>query len=114
MIISLLLAILLPLFSALRPLTGLLSQNIAYALDKDHSKTTSVRITVENLEKRFPIETFSIALTSTVIGISIYILLPFSLFSENITLFVLIFFGLLIGMMIGVMMILVNFSYFFE
>lgn len=54
------------------------------------------------------------AFTSTLIGLLIYIFLPLSLFSENITLFVLIFFGLLLGMLIGLMMVLMNFSYFFE
>lgn len=113
-VISLLLAFGLPMFSVLRPLMGLLGNNIASALDKDHSLSSSVRVTVENLEKRFPIETFSIALVSSAIGVSIYILMPLSLFTGSVTLFVIIFFGLLIGLMVGLMMILVNFSYFFE
>lgn len=112
--ISVALAIFIPVFSALRPLIGLLQQNIAFALDKDHSKTTSVKVSIENTEKRFPIERFTLALTSTIIGIIIYIFLPMSLFAMDITLFVLIFFGLLVSMLVGLMMILVNFSYLFE
>lgn len=113
-IISVLIALVIPILSVIKPVLGLLQQNISFALDKDHMKTSSLKISVINTKKRFPWESFSLALNSTVIGLLIYIFLPMSLLSFNISLFVIIFFGLLLAMLFSVMMLLTNFSYILE
>lgn len=112
--VSVLIAILLPLYSTLSPLSGLLVKSISGELDKDRSKASSVRVTIENLGKKFPWSVFNIALGSTIVAFTIYIFLPLGLISGNLTLIIVVFFGLLLAMLVGVMLILLNFSYFFE
>ena len=113
-ITAIFLAILIPVISSLLPILTLLKKNISLALDKDHSKTSSLKITVKDQSEKFPWTSFLIAVGSTLIGISIYFFLPLALLSGTVTLFVLIFFGLLLCLLLGLMMVLINFTYLFE
>ena len=53
-------------------------------------------------------------MASIIIGIIIYLGLPYSLLTLNISILVLIFFGLLTALLVGLMMIFVNFTYLIE
>lgn len=111
---TIVIATLLPLISMMMPAVTLLEKNISESLDKDRSKTQSVQVKVSNEDEEFPWATFTISLASVVIGIAIYLGLPYSLLTMNISFLILMFFGLLAGMLIGLMLIFVNFSYVIE
>jgi ABC-type lipoprotein release transport system permease subunit len=112
--ISALVAILIPFASSIYPMLDLMYQNIAFSLDKDHSKTSSVRVTIENTHDAFPWTIFSLALFSALNGIFIQVFLPISMASLNITMFFTVFFFLLGSLLFGLLFLFLNFSYLYE
>lgn len=112
--ISLAIGLAIPLLSALIPMVNLMMNNIAWSLDKEHSKTSSLKVYVENKEEAFPWTMVIVALFSAGFGIFIQIFLPLSLASLNISLFIIVFFVLLISLLVGLLLIMLNFSYIIE
>ena len=112
--ISVLIAVLIPLVSALGPMINLMRNNIAYSLDKEHSKTTSVKVSLDAGENAFPWTSVIVAMFSACLAIFIQIFLPLSMASLNITLFLIVFFVLLVCLLVGLLLIFINFSYLIE
>ena len=73
-----------------------------------------VKIKKNDNGKRFGWTQFFAATFSILQGLVIFYYLPTSMLSLNISLFVYIFFGLLAGLITGILMILTNFSYLIE
>lgn len=103
-----------PLFSAVVPIFTLMRQNVAFALDKEHSKTSAIKVNIKTEGNNFDWGSFNTALVSIIVGVCIYFLLPLSLLSLNITLLVFIFFGLLGCMLVGLTILNLNFTYLIE
>lgn len=114
---SIFIALSTPLLASILPIKDLLGKSITTSLDKDRSKTVSIQVKLNNnsnAKKYFDKPKFFVALCSITIGVSIYFLVPYSMLTMEINMFILVFFSLLSGVMIGVLMIFINFSYLFE
>lgn len=112
--VSLLLALLIPFFSAVAPMLSLMYENIAWSLDKDHSKTLSVKVSIESQHDKFPWTIFMVSVFSAALGIFIQVLLPLSMASLNVTIFIIVFFALMGCILFGLLLIFLNFSYLYE
>ena len=108
------LGILIPLFSSIFPIRNALGQTLSIALDVNRSKSTAVKITIDIEGKGFPWGRFSFAILASLFGISIYYFLPLSLLSFNFALLINIFFWILIGMLVGMILLSLNVQYLLE
>ncbi len=108
------LGFLIPIFSSYVPIREALKQNLQTALDATHSKTTAVKIVIDVEGKGFPWGRISFSLIASVFGVSIYYLLPLSLLSFNLGLVIAIFFWILIGLLLGLVILSLNIQHLME
>jgi ABC-type antimicrobial peptide transport system permease subunit len=111
---AVMMAVSIPLISALAPMISLMFKNIADSLDKERSKTAAMSVQLNNDKKAFPWTVFFLAIFSTLIGVVIYVFLPMSMASFNVSHFLSVFFLLLTCLLAGTLMIFQNFSYVVE
>lgn len=106
--------LLIPLFSSIFPIRVALSQTLNLALDVNRSKSQAVKITIDTEEGGVPWGRLQFALITSMFGISIYYFLPLSLLSFNMGLMITIFFWILIGLLIGLIILSMNVQYLME
>jgi hypothetical protein len=113
---SILIAMIIPQISSVLPIRDLLKGKIVDDLDKQRPKTSNLQIKIKQNDhgQRFGWTQFFAATFSILQGLVIFYFLPTAMLSLNISLFVYIFFGLLAGLITGILMILTNFSYLIE
>ena len=105
---ALCIGIIIPLLSSLAPLKVVLSKNLTEALDYSHSKTKAAYVKIMRAQDfdRKPYIIFG--LIAVGYGLSIYYFLPLALISLNFGLLLSIFFLILIGMFIGMVLLALN------
>ena len=111
---ALFVGILIPLLSSIIPIRRALSANLNDALDVNRGKTPGVLITfIDNRTKDLvPYMLFgSVAVT---FGISIYYGLPVAMLKLNFGLLLTIFFVILMGLLLGLVLIAINLQSFLE
>jgi ABC-type antimicrobial peptide transport system permease subunit len=98
-----------PIFSSIVPLQVVLGKNLNDALDYQHSKVKSqfVKIIKSNSFDRMPYVVFGAL--SVFYGMSIYYFFPLALLSFNFQLLLTIFFVILLGILLGLTLIAINF-----
>ena len=104
------LGLLIPLVSSLVPIRIALSKNLNDSLDANRSKTKGTIVTIT--ESNRP-ELFSYLLYGSIgviAGIAIYYLLPLAVLNFNLGLILEIFFFILLGMILGLTLISLNFQ----
>ncbi|KAL4504054.1 hypothetical protein ABPG72_022684 [Tetrahymena utriculariae] len=112
--LCLFLGLFIPIASSIIPIKSALSNSLSFALDKDRSKSSAVKITVDIDGKSINWGQISFGLLCSLFGFSIYYLLPLSLFTLDMSILVTIFFFILIGLLVGLILVSINFSYLFE
>ncbi|EAR92340.1 efflux ABC transporter, permease domain protein (macronuclear) [Tetrahymena thermophila SB210] len=112
--LCLFLGLFIPLASSIIPIKSALSNSLSFALDKDRSKSSAVKITVDLDGKNTNWGQISFGLLCSLFGFSIYYLLPLSLFTLDMSMLITIFFFILIGLLVGLILVSINFSYLFE
>lgn len=101
--------LLVPCFAAVLPIRKALTSNLRDALDVSRSKVTAVQVTVErSTDGRPPAFIVTGGLTLTTFGFMIYYLFPRALLELDLPLLLYIFFGLLIGMLLGLAILSLN------
>lgn len=101
--------LLIPFISAILPIQEALSKNLNEALDYTRSKTKGVIISIVKSENQHTAIILVLGTVSVVYGIAIYIYLPQSMLQLNLGLMLLIFFMILIGLLLGLVLIALNF-----
>lgn len=111
-----LLGIVVPIFSAILPIRSALGKNLHDSLDTRKSKTVAVKIEIERFDptSSFSWSTVGIGLSLAVLGGSIYYSVPLALLSMNISLLLNVFFFLLVAMLLGLVMLSLNFQSILE
>ncbi|KAL4473742.1 hypothetical protein ABPG74_022606 [Tetrahymena malaccensis] len=112
--LCLFLGLFIPIASSIIPIKSALSNSLSFALDKDRSKSSAVKITVDIDGKSTNWGQISFGLLCSLFGFSIYYLLPLSLFTLDMSMLITIFFFILIGLLVGLILVSINFSYLFE
>ena len=103
------LGIFIPVIASILPIRAALGQNVHDSLDTSHSKTQAVKVTIERSEdNRIPWTIIVIGGVMAGFGFLIYYLFPLALLSFNLTLLLYIFFGLILGMLLGLVMLSLN------
>jgi len=107
-IYALAIGLIIPLISSLYPMKVVLSKNLTEALDYSHSKTKAVFVKIVRARdfNRMPYIIFGII--SVAYGMSIYYFLPLAMISLNFSLLLTIFFLILIGMFVGMVLLALN------
>ena len=104
-----------PVVAALAPIKTALDVSLVSALQVNRSKQTAVKVTLERSEDGA--FSWPMIVTGSVIagfGFVVYYLLPLALLSFNLTLLLNIFFALLIGMLLGLALLALNFQHIIE
>ncbi|KAA6390565.1 MAG: putative DUF214 family protein [Streblomastix strix] len=114
-IISILVSLGISIIASIFPIRTALSQNLHDSVDVSHAKGASVKVTIERSEalKR----PWSMLLSGVIlagIGAGVYVLLPTSLISGQTQLLAFVLFALLLMILIGLVMLAVNFEFVFE
>ena len=81
------------------PILDLLKGGIVNDLDKTRAKTSSIQVKFEsqNIYQKFNWKLFILSCISVLIGISLFYAVPLSMLTMNISIIVIVFFGLLSG-----------------
>lgn len=109
------LGLLIPLVAALFPIRNALAQNLQDSLDTKHSKTMAVKVSIERSEDQgVSLPWIVLGIGLFVFGFLIYYLLPLSLLTFNLTLFFNIFFGILLAMLFGLILLSLNAEHMME
>lgn len=105
---ALLVGLIIPIASSLIPMRVALSKTLTDALDYAHSKTKAVFVKIIHAKEfdRKPYIIFGVI--SVLYGVSIYYFLPLSMISLNYSMMLTIFFLILIGMFIGLVLLALN------
>jgi hypothetical protein len=103
------LGLLIPVAAAIFPIRQALSYNLSDSLDARRSKTAAYKISVERSE---PMSiSWAAVVTGTllaVFGFGVYYIVPLALLSSNFGLLLNLFFFLLLGMILGLVMLSLN------
>lgn len=109
------LGLLAPLVASIFPIRAALSKNLHDALDTRQSKTKGVVFLIERAESNwFSGAWFVLGSGLSVFGFFVYYLLPMAFITYKIGLFFNIFFFLLIGMLLGLVLLSLNFEQLLE
>ena len=108
---SIIIGIIIPLISSLKPIHEAIKQNINDTLDYDRSKAKADVVKVVNPSEQDVGARLIFGLISTAYAISVYILLPKSLLELNLGIIMQIFLLILIGMLFGLVLIAINIQY---
>lgn len=113
---SLFVCLVIPQIASILPIMDLLNGGIVNDLDKTRAKTSSMQVKFEGSQThtKFNWKLFFLSIVSVIIGCSLFFAVPLSMLTLNISIIVVVFFGLLSGILIGNQMIFINFSYLFE
>lgn len=98
---SLLITIMAPLTAAIIPLRSLLRKSLADSINTTLSKTSGLKIEIVSIMDRERQTLIAFGILSCLYGMSIYYFLPYSLISGKLTVLMLIFICILIGMVLG-------------
>ena len=109
-----LVGLLVPVVSSIAPLISASGQSLVSALDTVHSKATSVFIDIQSGSKKLPWVRITFSLLTITLGVAIYYLLPLSLLSFNVGLILSIFFWILLGMLLGLVLLSMNVQHLVE
>eukprot|EP00667_Euglena_gracilis_P001379 EG_transcript_1379 len=113
--VATLLGLVIPALASVLPILSALGQNLQDSLDVHHSKTKAVEFQIERAEDTkisWPTVVSGSFLVS--VGFLIYYVFPLSLLSFNITLLFYMFFGLLLCMLLGLILLSLNLENFLE
>lgn len=102
--------ILIPLFSSIMPIQSAMTRNLSDALDYNRSKTQAVYVKILDKSKRNISTLVVFGVLAVTYGISIYYFLPLSLLSFNFGMILRIFFFILLGMLLGLCLLAINFQ----
>ena len=105
---ALAIGILIPLISSIIPIKRAISKNLTDSLSTQRNKNTGVITTFTNNKTKNVIPYVTFGLTSTIFGMTIYLLLPLGLLSQNIGLVLTVFLTILMGMMLGLTLFVTN------
>ena len=105
---ALLIGCIIPLFSSIAPIKRGLSKNLTDSLDTSRSKSKGVLVSVINSKVMNKIPYLIFGTTGVVLGIMVYYGLPSSLLKLEISVLLYIFFTLLLGMLVGLVMFAMN------
>ena len=104
-----------PLISAIAPMMGVLGQDLPSALDTNRGKVETIKYEISRFGATH-INWLQVGLGTALVifGFLIYYLFPLALLSFNITLLFYIFFGMLLGMLFGCVLLAINFERIME
>ena len=105
---ALIIGILIPLLSSIIPIRRALDTNLTDALNVTRSKSSGVLVSITNLQTKNLIPYIIFGVTACVFGIAIYYGLPLAMLELNLGLILTIFFMLLMGLLLGLVIFSVN------
>lgn len=109
------LGILIPVVSSIFPIRNALGQNLHDSLDVKRSKASAIKITIERSEDNsFSASIIVVGVCLAAFGFGIYYIFPLSLLSFNLGLLLNMFFFLLIGMLLGLVLLSLNVEHVIE
>lgn len=108
-LLGFILATAIPLLASIGPIRGALSRSLRDALDIYRPKSQAITFKIERAEDAgVPWSIVAIGTTLSVFGFCIYYLIPLSLLSLNLSLFFNVFFGILVAMLFGLVLLALN------
>ncbi|CAI2376394.1 unnamed protein product [Moneuplotes crassus] len=111
---AIMLGLVIPFVSSLIPIKNALSQNLNDALDFERSQTKAEVIEVINPSSKNIRIVLIIGAISAIYGFIIFVLLPQSLMSLNFGIILAVFFLILGGFLVGVVLVAMNFQHIIE
>ena len=111
---ALIVGIFIPLVSSYYPVKTALSKDLNASLDTTRSKTLAIQVTVESKSKRIPWTQIVFGVLTVCFGVALYILLPLALVSSNLGLLLWLFFIILLGFLVGLTLLSLNFQHIME
>lgn len=106
---ALLVGIFIPILSSIIPIQTTLSKPVVASLDVNRSKISGQKITVSSEKSLNTIPYVIFGLISVLYPAFIYYFLPLSLLTVNVTMVLFIFFFILMGMILGLVLLSFNF-----
>eukprot|EP00002_Diphylleia_rotans_P029058 TRINITY_DN5889_c0_g1_i2.p1 TRINITY_DN5889_c0_g1~~TRINITY_DN5889_c0_g1_i2.p1 ORF type:complete len:1017 (-),score=172.30 TRINITY_DN5889_c0_g1_i2:111-3161(-) len=109
------LGLFIPLAASILPMQSALAISLHDSIDVRRSKTQAVKFSIERADhKRISWSMIAIGSGLGIFGFIIYYLFPLALISLNIQLLLNIFFGILLAMLAGLVILSLNFQYIME
>lgn len=103
-----------PIVSALVPIRVALNRNLSDSLDYNRSRTQAVIYRIMKPSKADTIMAIGFGAVAVVFGVCIYYFLPLAIVSFNFSLLFNIFFGILIAMLVGFVLLAINAQHLLE
>lgn len=114
-LLAVLLGVFIPILSSLLPINRALGQNLTDALDSTRSKTKAVKYNIERAsDNKISWAQIVFGICCVVFGFGVYYAFPLALLSFNVTLLLYMFFGVLLGMLLGLVLLALNFENILE
>ena len=109
-------AISIPLLASILPIQGALSKSLTDAVDTKRSKVVAVKAEVSRAggASSLSVELLTFATALVSVGFLLYYLMPLALLSTNVSLLLNIFFGLIVMMLLGLVLLSLNVNHFTE
>lgn len=115
LLISSALGIIIPILASILPARAALSANLHDSLDTRNSKTKAVKYSIERASDTKPsVSSLVVGSWMAIFGFGIYYFFPLGMLSMNATLLLYIFFGLLMSMLLGMVLLSLNFESILE
>eukprot|EP01063_Lacrimia_lanifica_P003040 TRINITY_DN11637_c1_g1_i1.p1 TRINITY_DN11637_c1_g1~~TRINITY_DN11637_c1_g1_i1.p1 ORF type:complete len:1005 (+),score=334.65 TRINITY_DN11637_c1_g1_i1:293-3307(+) len=106
-----LLGLAVPILASIVPIKSALGLSLQDALDTQHSKTKAVTFNIERSEgSSFSGTVVGVGAAMALMGLTIYLFFPLALLTFNIALLFYIFFGVLLGLLFGLVLLSLNFE----
>ena len=103
-----------PIISSIIPVYRALDQQLNESLDTNRAKVSGIQITITESGKQQIASYLIVGSICVVYGVGIYYLLPLSLLTGNLTLILYVFFFILMGMILGLVLLAFNFQKIIE
>ena len=99
-----------PLASSIIPIQTALNNQLVESLDINRSKISGTKVIIADAKSKNVVPYLTFGLICVLYSAGIYYLLPLGLLTMNLTLVLYIFFGILMGMIFGLVLIAFNFQ----
>ena len=111
---GLFIGVLVPIISAITPIWGVINNDLAENLNPLRNKTAATKVEIYVEGRQFPLGKVVFGLLAAGYGMMIYYLLPRALINQNLGLLLIIFFAILEGLLVGLILLSFSVQYLLE
>lgn len=110
---GLIIGVLVPIVSSISPIWGIINNDLVENLNPIRNKTEAIHTEIYIEGAEFPVGKLVFGILASMFGLMIYYLLPKGLINQNIGLLLIVFFAILMGLLLGLILLSYSVQYLF-